>query len=268
MAFAKYLKVFDIGLQNTFVYRWNFLLRSVFGLVPLAGTVFIWRAIFSERGGGVAGYDYAGMIFYFLMVLLVDNLVTPTEDEWQIAADIRDGQINSFLTKPMHYLSYRMTLFASYRLLYTLVTLPMVAGIFFVFREYITLPQHWWTWPIGALSVMMAALIQFFLAYSLAMMAFWILEISTIVFIFFSFEYFLSGQLFPLDLMPHWLQAALHWMPFTYELYFPVSVFLEKNTGAALWQGLAIQAGWMVAMYLVAKTMWRLGVRRYQAVGG
>ncbi|MGC3989397.1 MAG: ABC-2 family transporter protein [Chthoniobacteraceae bacterium] len=197
MAVAKYLKVFDIGLQNTFVYRWNFLLRSVFGLVPLAGTVFIWRAIFEARGENVAGYDYAGMIFYFLMVLLVDNLVTPTEDEWQIAADIRDGQINSFLTKPMHYLSYRITLFASYRLLYTLVTLPLVAGIFCVFHDYVVLPQHWWTWPAALLSTAMAGMIQFFLAYSLAMLAFWILEISTIVFIFFLLRVFPERPAFP-----------------------------------------------------------------------
>ena len=43
----------------------------------------------------------------------------------------------------------------------------------------------------------MSALIQFFITYSLAMMAFWILEISTIVFIVYSFEYFLGGQMFP-----------------------------------------------------------------------
>ena len=36
---VKYGSVFNTGLQNTFVYRWNFLLRSLFGLVPLAGTV-------------------------------------------------------------------------------------------------------------------------------------------------------------------------------------------------------------------------------------
>ena len=35
----KYAKVFDIGLQNTFVYRWNFLLRAVFGIVPLILTL-------------------------------------------------------------------------------------------------------------------------------------------------------------------------------------------------------------------------------------
>jgi ABC-2 type transport system permease protein len=60
---TKYLKVFDIGLQNTFVYRWNFLLRSLFAFVPLMGTVFIWRAMFQARGGPIGGYDYGGMIY-------------------------------------------------------------------------------------------------------------------------------------------------------------------------------------------------------------
>ena len=84
----KYLSVFNIGLQNTFVYRWNYFLRALFGLIPLAGTVFLWAAVFKERGGGLHGYDYGSMIYYYLLTLLVSNLVTPTEDEWQISADI------------------------------------------------------------------------------------------------------------------------------------------------------------------------------------
>src|SRR5215813_14691454 len=87
----KYASVFNIGLQNTFVYRWNYFLRALFGLIPLAGTVFLWRAIFQEPGGkGFGGYDYGSMIYYYLLVILVSNLVPPTEDDWQIAADIRE----------------------------------------------------------------------------------------------------------------------------------------------------------------------------------
>ena len=37
---TKYASVFNIGLQNTFVYRWNYFLRALFGLIPLAGTCF------------------------------------------------------------------------------------------------------------------------------------------------------------------------------------------------------------------------------------
>jgi len=50
----KYLAVLSLGLQNTFVYRWNFLLRSLFSLVPLFGTVFVWRAIYGGTSGMIA----------------------------------------------------------------------------------------------------------------------------------------------------------------------------------------------------------------------
>src|SRR3984957_19663251 len=109
----KYLKVFDIGLQNTFVYRWNFFFRSIFGLFPLLGTVFIWGAIFEAKGKGINNFDYASVVYYFLLVLLLESLITPGDDEWQVAADIRDGQMNSFLIKPVNYLVYRLALFVS-----------------------------------------------------------------------------------------------------------------------------------------------------------
>lgn len=264
----KYASVFTTGLQNTFVYRWNFLLRSLFGLVPLAGTIFIWRALFESRGEEIRGYDYGQMVYYFLVVLLVDNLVTPTDDEWQIASEIRDGQINNFLSKPVDYLAYRASLFLSSRLLYTAVTLPPILAVFAWFHGFITLPQDPLTWPLFLVSLLMAAAIQFLLAYALAMLAFWILEISTIVFILYSFEYYLSGRLFPLNVMPDWMQEILRWLPFTYELYFPVAVVMEKVQGAELWSGLAIQAGWVGLSYLAARFMWKRGLRRYESVGG
>jgi ABC-2 type transport system permease protein len=265
---AKYAKVFDIGLQNTFVYRWNFLLRSLFGLVPLAGTVLLWRSIFSQRAGTVGGYDYRGMVWYFLLTLLAENLITPTEDEWQIAADIREGQMSAFLVKPLNYLTYRFTLFASYRLLYTIVTLVPVAAILWYFRGLMTVPASALTWVLAGVSLVMAGLIQFFIAYSLAMLAFWILEISTIVFILYSFEYFLSGRIFPLDIMPAWMQSTMHVLPFTYEMFFPIAIFMEKTKGADLWSGLAIQTGWVLATWGIAHFAFSRGVRHYQAVGG
>ena len=113
----------------------------------------------------------------------------------------------------------------------------------------------------------MAALIQFFIAYSIAMLAFWILEISTVVFMVFSVEYFLSGQIFPLDMLPAWLASFVKWSPFPYEMYFPVQIFMERVRGAALVQGLAIQAFWVLVMWLLAVGLWRRGIRHYQAVG-
>jgi len=84
------------------------------------------------------------------------------------------------------------------------------------------------TYVCAFLSLMMAALMQFFITYSLAMMAFWILEITTIVFIVYSFEYFLGGQMFPVDIMPAGIQAVMKWLPFYYELFCPIAIFMER----------------------------------------
>jgi ABC-2 type transport system permease protein len=265
---AKYGSVFTIGLQNTFVYRWNYFLRALFGLIPLAGTVFLWRAIFQEKGGGFGGYNYGSIIYYYLLTILVSNLVTPTEDEWQIAADIREGQINSFLTKPLSYLAYRTSIFLAGRLVYTAVTIVPIALIFFYFRGYVQVPTSLITWMAATFSLIMAAFIQFFITYSLAMMAFWILEISTIVFIVYSFEYFLGGQMFPVDIMPVGVQAIMKWLPFYYELFCPIAIFLERLRGAELGQALAIQTGWLMVTWATARFMWKRGLGHYQAVGG
>ena len=263
----KYRAIFSIGLQNTFVYRWNFLLRSLFALIPLFGTVFVWRAIYSGTTGAIAGFDLEQMIFYFLIVLLVDNLITPTEDEWQIAAEIREGQLSSFLLKPFDFLAYRSCIFIGSRLIYTVVTLLPVVAVFWWYRQYLHWPEHASTWGIFTVSLVMAGAIQFLIAYSLAMLAFWILEISTVIFILYSFEYFLSGKLFPLDTIPGVAGTVLRLLPFPYELYFPVAVLMEKIQGPQLWSGLTIQAVWVLLCFLLARGLWSAGIRRYEAVG-
>jgi len=268
LVLSKYLKAFEIGIQNTFVYRWNFFLRSLFGIFPLLGTIFIWRAIFEARGSGISDFDFATMVFYFLLVLFLDNLIAPTDDEWQVATDIRDGQMNGFIVKPINYLFYRFSLFVSNRLLYTAVTLPVVIGIFFMFRRYLQWPADWEIWALALLSVGLAGLLQFLIAFSVALLAFWMLEISTVVFILYSFEFFLSGHMFPLGLVSPPIREVLNWTPFPYELYFPISIFMAKASGVTLWKGLAIQASWVMIMWIVAARLWRRGLRRYQAVGG
>ena len=88
---------------------------------------------------------------------------------------------------------------------------------------------------------MLTALLQFFMSYTMAMLAFWVLEVSTFIFILFAFEYIASGHLFPLDILPRGLEQALFFTPFPYQLYFPVSIYMGKTAGADMIRGLLIQ---------------------------
>lgn len=266
----KYLHVLNVGVQNQLVYRANFLFRAVFGLVPLMATIYLWRTIYAgkEDGSVVAGYALGQMISYYVIVSIVDSLTAVNDDDFQIAADIKDGRISQFLLKPIDFLWYRLCLYACGRVIYVAIAAVPMAGFIAYLWRYFVLPADAATVFAFLAATGMAALLQFFISYTMALLAFWVLEVSTFIFILFAFEYVASGQLFPLDILPPAASAVLHWTPFPYELFFPVSVYLGRVTGPALWQGLAIQAVWVALAYGLARWTWSRGVRRYGAVGG
>jgi ABC-2 type transport system permease protein len=282
-ALKKYWHVIGIGIQNNLTYRFNYLTRTLFSFIPLFAMLSLWRTIYASNGDShaLSGYTEAQLVFYYIMVAIVDVLTAVNEDDWQIAADIRDGNISQFLLKPVDYLWYRLCLFFSGRIAYiSMACIPL--GIFiFCFRSYFVPPASGMALVAFPVSLVLTALLQFFLSYSMAMLAFWILEISTLIFILFAFEYIASGHVFPLDMLPPALEHAgmspvlaqtsyhaLMLTPFPSMLYVPISIYMEKLTRVSIALGLLTQLFWVLMMYALARFMWRRGIRKYAAFGG
>lgn len=266
----KYWHVLNIGIQNNLTYRFNFLARTLFGLIPLTAVLLLWRTIYSAKGDDatVSSYTLAQMISYYLLVTIADALTAVNEDDWQIATDIKDGNISQFLLKPVDYLWFRLCLFVSGRVTYiTVAFIPLTLFILYL-HQYFVLPPDWPTFGLFVVSLAMTALLQFFMSYMMAMLAFWVLEVSTFIFILYAFEYIASGHLFPLDILPPALERALYFTPFPYQLYFPVGIYMGKVAGAELASGLAIQALWVLFAYCAARFTWQRGIKKYAAVGG
>jgi len=269
-ALSKYWHVLNVGLQNNLTYRFNFLARTLFGLIPLTAVLFLWRTIYEDKGADatVSSYTLAQMISYYLLVTVVDALTAVNEDDWQIAADIKDGNISQFLLKPVDYLWFRFSLFVSGRITYLAVACIPITLFILYLRQYFVFPADWTTFGLFSVSLVMTALLQFFLSYMMAMLAFWVLEVSTFIFILYAFEYIASGHLFPLDILPEALEQALYFTPFPYQLFVPVGIYMGKITGNQLVTSLIMQAGWVVLAYLLARFAWHRGIRKYSAVGG
>jgi ABC-2 type transport system permease protein len=267
----KYLHVISIGIQNNLTYRVNYLTRTLFSFIPLFAMLSLWRTIYAGHEGGsgiLSGYTLAQMIFYYMMVAVVDVFTAVNEDDWQIAADIREGNISQFLLKPVDYLWYRLCLFCSGRVTFIMVACVPLAVFIFCFRAYFVPPADAVALVAFVFSLLLTALLQFFLSYAMAMLAFWLLEISTLIFILFAFEYIASGHMFPLDVLPPVLQHILACTPFPSMLYVPISIYLGKLAGYDAALGLLKQLFWVVVMYGVARLMWRRGIRKYSAYGG
>jgi ABC-2 type transport system permease protein len=234
----------------------------------LFATISLWRAVFAGKEGDISGYSLAQMTSYYLVVTIVDALTAVAEDDWQIAAEIKDGQISQFLLKPIDYLTYRLCLYGAGRVVFTVCALIPVGTFILVQRNYFVIPSDAGTVGWFALSLVFTGLLQFFISYTMALLAFWVMEVSTFIFILFAFEYIAGGHLFPLDILPPAAFQVLQFTPFPYQMFFPVNVYLGRVTGAELYQGLMVQAIWVIAAYLLARFVWQRGIRKYSAVGG
>ena len=78
----KYWHVLNIGIQNNLTYRFNFLARAVFGLIPLVAMLYVWQKIYSGKvtGTTVGAYTLPQMISYSHLTTGVETLTAVNKD--------------------------------------------------------------------------------------------------------------------------------------------------------------------------------------------
>ncbi len=265
--FTLYGQIFSIGIQSTLVYRWNFFLRTVMNFLPLVVSLFLWKAVFAGKSS-FHGYNYSLMIAYFLSMIVLDVISSTRDLGFQIAEEIKEGRISQILLKPISYLSYRLSLYGSTRLVDFVVAIGPIMIVLFFLRSYFIGIEIGHTFFPAFIAAIGSGLLQFAISYATAMLAFWLLEIGSALFIIYSFEFLAGGHIFPLDLLPAPLWRASMTLPFAYEYYFPVAVFIGRIQSWNIIWGLLTQIFWTLFFLLLGHSIWLRGLKKYTSVGG
>lgn len=266
----KYFKVIEVGIQNSFVYRYNFFIQTVFQFVPLITTILLWSAAYAGKSAHetIADYTLNSMIGYYLLSMIAGNIVGNWWQDFQISEEIRNGQLNKYLIRPVSYLGYRLCLVLSNKLVYiSVIAIPLTIGLFF-FRYYLPAPASLLILFLFIISLLLTLIMNFLLSFCIGLISFWMLEVSTLFFIFYGVQNLLSGGLFPLDLLPKPIYAVTKFLPFYYQAFFPVSMYMGKFSISEIMQAMIVQILWVTIIYLLAKSLWYRGLKRYSASGG
>ena len=120
-----------------------------------------------------------------------------------IALQIRNGEVKKFLVQPIDMLGFLLLSRVAHKLAYYSVAILPFAFVFFLCRGYFI--QGWPDWGIIVcflLTLGMGFLLGFFLEATIGLIGFWFLEVSSLLFIYMLFSFFLSGHMFPLDMLP------------------------------------------------------------------
>lgn len=267
------LKLFDYGriyralvranLAKAMEYRAQIVLWLLSGVFPLV-MMAVWLAVVHEAGP-ISGWGESAFVGYYVAAAVVYQL-TFAWIIWQWNDDIRTGDLSVKLLKPIDPFHQLLSEQLGYKLFFVLVVVPI-----FILVALLLPGLHYPLTPVRLavfiLSVGMGFMVNVFMASTFAMIAFWSTQSNNLFGLWFGVGQFLSGWIAPLPLFPAFIRNLANWLPFRYTLGFPVEILLGQLNLAEIGKGFLTSLLWGIIFLFLYRKMWKLGLRRYEAVG-
>jgi len=252
-----------VGFADAVAYRAEMLVWVLSTTMPLV-MLALWTTV--ARDAPVGRYGEPEFVAYFLATFIVRQL-TGCWVFWEMTFAIRNGTLALRLLRPIDPLwAYGAEALASMPMR-LIVSIPVAAVALEVLgsRGITRDPALWACW-VGAITGawLMTLLVNFivgcaafFIESSLKLMDLWLL-------FFFAF----SGYLIPVDLFPHGLRVVADWLPFRFQIGFPVELMTGAHARSDALRLLGCQWVWIASLFGLTVLTWRLGLKRFAAYGG
>ncbi len=244
-------------------YRAQALLWIVSGVFPLV-MLAVWLAVVAEAGP-LTGWTRDDFIAYYVGAAVVNQL-TFAWTIWEWDDDIRTGELSTKLLKPIdplhHYISEQL----GWKLFMLTTVVPLVA-----LAAWLSPALNFNLTParvlVTAVGIAAGLVLNIAMASAFGMIAFWSTQSANVYSLWWGVGQFLSGWIAPLAMFPPAVRQIAYWLPFRSLLGFPTEVLVGRLSPGETAFGLAVTLGWIVFFLLLYRGLWRLGLRRYEAVG-
>ncbi|BCG58573.1 ABC transporter permease [Paenibacillus sp. URB8-2] len=264
---GKYAAYTITTLKNTQVYKFDLLLRVMNSFILVIAFREAWKAIY-ESGQGLAlstGVSSQGMQTYAMLSVILFAIIPPSIS-YEISDKVRDGSIVFDMQKPWDYewmhFSKAVGVFM-FSMIYAVIP-QLIAILLFFPVDYPTGLQA----AAFAASVLFAFLLSFLINFIVGMSAVLFTETWGIEMFKTVITDICSGAMVPLWFFPEAVARFLSWLPFQGIFNIPLSLFIGKITGTAIWEQLAFQAAWCLALLLLSRLVLRRIERRLVISGG
>jgi ABC-2 type transport system permease protein len=247
------------------IYRFGFLFSIAGNVIYMSVTYFLWRSIYQGRET-LRGLTFDETYIYVALGSAVFILLK-TYVDWQMAFEIREGTIATYLTKPIDLQFYELCSSSGFSLMtLTAITVPTILLMVFVFHIEIPLGIGLALFP---LSLLLAYLLSFCFDYFVGLLGFytesvWGLSITKEIIVT-----VLSGALIPLPFFPDAIQKVLLWLPFQAIYYTPLTMVAKPDLG---WETflpmLGVQLFWVLALFVLTRLFYNQAIKVLRISGG
>jgi ABC-2 type transport system permease protein len=229
-----------------------FLVEAAFwtGLIEASG---------NELLGGFPARYYLGYFLYTILQLGSMNW----RFERAMIAEINSGAVNALLLRPSSFFEYHMGQLLGQKLITALVMLPVISFIAWAWD----LPFHAERLPMVFLMGICYVILLFSLHFAVASMAFFFDNVYSLNNSKNMIIWVLTGELMPLDLLPSPIREWVIALPFSCGIYIPAAYLSGRIDTNAFMKGFISLAVGGVVFGLLARFVWKQGLRRYSGTG-
>jgi len=259
----KWWAVFSIYFQDGIAYRASGLIWVTVDVATAVTMPLVWAR--ASRTGPIGGFTSSDFILYYLCMLFLGSFVT-SHIMWELAMEIKEGQFSTMLLRPMSF--YQLNFFRnlSWRFIRPVLFAPFFILLLYAYRGFLvhaTIHLGWQFWA----SLVLGHLVSFAFVMMMAMLALFTQEVTSIFELYYIPMLFLSGQLFPIAMLPVWASKLARLFPFYFTTGAPTEILIGRVSGSAVYSALGMQVLWIAICYLLSRVLWAKGLKHYTGVG-
>ena len=261
----KTIRLACITVSAEIIYRSNWFLGIFIDLLSMGLLLVFWNAALGDRGL-IGTYDFAGFFNYFFLVTIMQKIII-TDSGSKISDDILTGRLSFLLLKLVSHHKIYISRDLQVKFENIIQTVAMIILYLIIAVSFnLGTGLHFSIFIIPA--VLNAIILAYLIQYITGMIAFWTNSAWALLLALTVFNRVFNGQMFPIDIVPEGYRIIFTATPFYYTVYFPVSLLMNKGGSPQyVLTGLATGIAWILALVVLCRVLFRIGMKRYEAAG-
>lgn len=262
----KYIEVIKTNIQISFMYKWNVIITSVIDVFRLVAEIVFWQIIFYSNNM-MYGYRLKELVTYYFFMYLVGAITSMGSIGHKVAEDIKNGNINNIILKPISCKKYYFCEILGARVSQLLFSIIIFIPVTIVIRHYLIFHISIGRIIYFLLAVAMATILIYLINLVISFLVFWFTEVTSFFFVKDILLDFLSGKTFPIDILPAGVLGVFNILPFAYCTFFPIKVLISDMNDQKIIFGIRMQVVWILCLTILAKLLWKKGLKHYTGTG-
>lgn len=263
--YKRNLGLFNLAIVSNLEYRLNFFIDAL--LQPTLTAIIellLWTAVFAgAQTLEIAGFSKENYFSYAIWASFFARISTNWMYESRMIEEIESGTVNSTIIRPISFYEYYLSQLLGYKFITTFFSLLIPLTIISVTG----LPFDFSRFPIALGLCFYYLILSHSISFLISNLAFFFTRIHSMTVVKNLSFWILSGELFPLDIVPEVFKKVLMLLPFSSGVFIPVGYFSGRIEIQDVYNSFISITISLVFVNLLGYYLWKKGLKSYSGIG-